>query len=89
MFTDHFDLKYLVNQPVLGGKICHWLLLFQEFDFEIIVHHVTHLQCSSVLHLSQFTISGPGLHSIDLVSKLSQNQTLEREVSNNISSSPT
>ena len=37
MFMDHSALKYLVNKPVLGGKICHWLLLFQEFDFEIIV----------------------------------------------------
>jgi hypothetical protein len=30
-------LKYLVNKPVLGGRICRWLLLFQEYDFEIIV----------------------------------------------------
>jgi hypothetical protein len=30
-------LKYLVNKPVLGGKICRWLLLFQEYDFEIVV----------------------------------------------------
>lgn len=37
MFTDHSTLKYLVNKPVLGGKICRWLLLFQEYDFEIIV----------------------------------------------------
>ena len=37
MFTYHSVLKYLVNKPVLGGKICHWLLLFQEFDFEIIM----------------------------------------------------
>ena len=37
MFTDHSALKYLVNNPVLGGKICRWLLLFQEYDFEIIV----------------------------------------------------
>ena len=22
MFTDHSDLKYLVNKPVLGGNIC-------------------------------------------------------------------
>ena len=22
MFTDHSDVKYLVNNPVLGGKIC-------------------------------------------------------------------
>jgi len=28
MYTDHSTLKYLVNKPVLGGKICRWLLLF-------------------------------------------------------------
>ena len=37
MFTDHSTLKYLVNMPVLGGRICRWLLLFQEYDFEIMV----------------------------------------------------
>ena len=37
MFTDHSALKYLVNKPELGGRICRWLLLFQEYDFEIIM----------------------------------------------------
>jgi hypothetical protein len=37
MFIDHSALKYLVNKPVLGGRICIWLLLFQEYDFEIVV----------------------------------------------------
>ena len=37
MFNDLSDLKYLVNKPVLGGKIFRWLLLFQEYEFEIIV----------------------------------------------------
>jgi hypothetical protein len=37
MFTDHSALKFLVNKPVLGGRICRWLLLFQEYDFEIVV----------------------------------------------------
>jgi hypothetical protein len=37
MFTDHSTLKYLVNKPVLGGRICRWFILFQEFDFEVIV----------------------------------------------------
>ena len=37
MFTDNLALKYIVNKLVLGGKICRWLLLFQEYDFEIIV----------------------------------------------------
>jgi hypothetical protein len=37
MFTDHSTLKYLVNKLVLGGRICQWLFLFQEFEFEVIV----------------------------------------------------
>jgi hypothetical protein len=36
MFTDHYALKYLVNNLVLGGRICRWILLFQEFYFEVI-----------------------------------------------------
>jgi hypothetical protein len=36
-FIDHSALKYLVNKPVLGGRICIWLLLFKQYDFEIIV----------------------------------------------------
>jgi hypothetical protein len=30
-------MRYLVNKPVLGGRICRWILLFQEFDFEFVV----------------------------------------------------
>jgi hypothetical protein len=37
MFTDHSALKYLFNKPLLGGRICIWILLFQEYDFEIVV----------------------------------------------------
>lgn len=37
MFIDHSALKYLVNKHVLGGNIFIWLLLFQEYEFEIIV----------------------------------------------------
>jgi hypothetical protein len=29
MFTDCSTLKYLVNKPVLGGRIYRWFLLFQ------------------------------------------------------------
>ena len=38
MFIDHSALKYLVNNPVLGGKIFRRLLLFQESYFEIIMN---------------------------------------------------
>ena len=37
MVTNHSALKYLVNKLLLWGEICRWLLLFQEFDFEVIV----------------------------------------------------
>eukprot|EP00253_Pinus_taeda_P035331 PITA_35331 len=37
MYTNHSALKYLVNKPMLGGKICRWLLLFQKYEFEVIV----------------------------------------------------
>lgn len=36
-FMDHSALKYLVNMPVLEGRIYRWLLLFQELTFEVIV----------------------------------------------------
>jgi hypothetical protein len=36
-FIDHSFLKYLVNKPVLGGRIYRWFLLFQEFDFEVVL----------------------------------------------------
>lgn len=37
IYTDHSVLKYLVNKPVFVGCICRWLLLFQEYDFEVVV----------------------------------------------------
>jgi hypothetical protein len=35
--TDHSTLKYLVNKPMLVEIICRWLLLFQQFSFEVII----------------------------------------------------
>jgi hypothetical protein len=39
---DHSMLKYLVNKTVLGGRICRWLLLSQEFKFEVVVKPCKH-----------------------------------------------
>ena len=36
-YTDHQALKYLVNKPLHHGRICRWLLLFQEFEFDVVV----------------------------------------------------
>lgn len=37
MHTNHSALKDLVNKLVLGWHICRWILLFQEYDFEVVV----------------------------------------------------
>jgi len=37
MYKYHYALKYLVKNPVLWGRICRWLLLFQEYNFEVFV----------------------------------------------------
>ena len=36
-YADHQALKYLVNKPLHHGRICRWLLLSQEFEFEVVV----------------------------------------------------
>jgi hypothetical protein len=35
--VDHQALLYLVNKPLITGQIARWLLLLQEFDFQIIL----------------------------------------------------
>ena len=35
--TDHDSLKYLVNKPDLSGRIARWILLLQEFTYEVVV----------------------------------------------------
>lgn len=36
-YIDHQALMYLVNKPLLRGRISCWLMLFQEFTFRIII----------------------------------------------------
>jgi hypothetical protein len=36
-YKDHYALKYLVNKTMLWGRICRWLLFFQEYNFEVVV----------------------------------------------------
>ena len=35
--TDHDSLEYLVNKPDLSGRIARWILLLQEFTYEVVV----------------------------------------------------
>ena len=78
IFIDHSTLKYLVNKPVLGGKICQWLLLFQEFDFEVIVNpgwlnvgpdHLSRIERGEEPPSLQDNLSDAQLFSIDAVNK--------------------
>jgi len=36
-YMDHDSLKYLVNKPDLSGRIARWILLLQEFNYEVVV----------------------------------------------------
>ena len=35
-YVDHEALKYLLNKPELSGRVTRWMLLFQEFSFEVV-----------------------------------------------------
>ena len=53
-YVDHQALLYMVNKPIIQGRISRWLLLLQEFTFKIIVQlekkHVSadHLSCLKI-----------------------------------------
>ena len=34
--TDHLDIIYLVNKPIINARVTRWLLLLQEFDITIV-----------------------------------------------------
>ena len=35
-YVDYQALLYLVNRPVVSGRITRWMLLLQEYDFEVV-----------------------------------------------------
>ena len=35
-YVNHQALLYLVNRPVVSGRIANWMLLLQEYDFEVV-----------------------------------------------------
>ena len=35
-YVDHQALIYLVNRQVISGRIARWMLLLQEYDFEVV-----------------------------------------------------
>lgn len=53
-YVDHEALLHLVNRPVVSGRIARWMLLLQEYDFEIV--HRPGIQHMVADHLSRITI---------------------------------
>jgi hypothetical protein len=79
MFTDHSTLKYLVNKLVLGGRIYRWLLLFQEFEFEVIVnlgklnagpHHLSRVTNGEEPMNLEYNFSDAQLFSVQIADEL-------------------
>ena len=35
-YVDHQALLYLINRPVVSGRIARWILLVQEYDFKVV-----------------------------------------------------
>lgn len=75
-FTDHYVIHYLVKNLVLGGRICRWLLLFQELHFEVIIklgkqnvglHHLVHLKYGEVLGSLDDAFPNPHLLKVDAI----------------------
>ena len=34
-YVDHIAIRYLVNKPDLSGRLARWVLLLEEFDYQV------------------------------------------------------
>jgi len=51
-YVDHMDFVYLINKPQVFGKIVRWLLLFLEYDFQIVYKPgISHLMVDALSRL--------------------------------------
>ena len=55
--VDHSALLYLVNKQALTGRLARWMLLLQEFDFDI--HHRPGVQHAVADYLSRLETGDP------------------------------
>jgi hypothetical protein len=43
LYTDHQSIKWLMSNDKLTGKLAHWALILQEYEFKVIHRHgITH-----------------------------------------------
>ena len=79
MFTDHAALKYLLTKKDTKSKLIHWVLLLQEFEFEIkdkkgtenvVADHLSHLNFDTITKPLPFneSILNEQLMSVEVLS---------------------
>ncbi|XP_059068626.1 transposon Tf2-1 polyprotein [Cryptomeria japonica] len=62
-FVDHQALMYLVNKPVIQGRVSRWLILLQEFTFNVVVRPgKSHVMAN---HLSRIKSGEPGEEGVN------------------------
>ena len=61
--VDHSALLYLVNKQALTGRLARWMLLLQEFDFQI--HHRPGVQHTVANYLSRLELGEPADSTYD------------------------
>lgn len=62
-FVDHQALMYLVNKPVIQGRVSRWLILLQEFSFKIIVFpRKSHLIADQLSRIKSGEVPGSGVN---------------------------
>ena len=57
--TDHSALRYLIVKKDAKPRLIRWVLLLQEFDFEVLDRKGTENQVADHLSLSLIHISSP------------------------------
>lgn len=68
-YVDHNALKYLINKPDLSERLARWILLFQEFNFIIVVKldkshaNVDHLSQLELLSTEKLSPIDDNLHN--------------------------
>ena len=61
-YVDHISLRYIVNKPDLSGRIARWVLLLQEFDYEVVYKPGRmHLQADHLSRISEEVSMGEGI----------------------------
>ena len=61
--VDHSTLLYLVNKQALTGRLARWMLLLQEFDFQI--YHRPGVQHAVADYLSRLESEEPADSTYD------------------------